>query len=246
MIGFGRFLFFLFISLAPAFAFAQQDCFDRSDTCSYSISSLPHQCASCGIDTTPCVVSEFDLLGTVDGLTFYYTLCSRQESGVPDSLQDSLHMGKGLTISIALFEGMKISGTVRKVWEIGASTRDFTLTAPQFVKTRLGTFIHVFMTNGNGGWDMGFYFLRRSGSWYSIDIPDWSQLLKSYLPDHFTLCRGSVIDLDNMSIILPLFKPGDPYCCPTGGSIRAQLDVVDNRFIVKAAIYAPTAVDRLH
>jgi hypothetical protein len=188
--------------------------------------------------TDPCQVESSGYLGKVENRFYFYVIC-REYQPPEDSTDNASDQRSFNAHSVSIFEGLGDSVLVKQVWSRATVDDAEYFEPPEIVETRYGYMFHIFISNGNGGWDDGEYFLRKDGKWIEQTMPDWNSVLKSKLPTNYSFCRGSQIDLESMSIELAAYTPDDGCCCPNGGSIYADLSIQNNQIKVDKAVYKP-------
>jgi hypothetical protein len=178
-----------------------------------------------------CMLQEFGRIGQIKNKSYFYGIYKTKLA-----YDDTSH-GIYEILSIHVFKtAQDTSVALPDLQEVAA---DFIerIEPPQFVATKYGTIMHIFMTGGNGGFDFGAYFLLRNDSWQRLGVPDWANVLKK-IPAGYSFCRGYTVDLSNMKFYASLCNYGDEYCCPTGGSIVAELSISSNSIWIQSEKYS--------
>ncbi len=191
-----------------------------------------------------CRVAEFGELGRIGDDAYYYAIyvgAQRDEDSATGS-------GGGLDNyyrEARVFESVGNTDSATSIFGWGARVYDFWVDRPVLVSSKYGTFLHVFITSGNGGWEMGHYYIYRGHKWVELSYEDWLDgeswggLVKKTLPSGYWLCRGNEIDLRSMEITFPVYKSNDPCCCPTGGTLMVKLKLEADSIAVDSCHYSP-------
>ena len=224
------FLFFFITQIIAA-----QDFISPDSSCTVNINYLKHHCYDCSEpdSSEKCKVEEFRYLGEVNN-HFYYSAITLEFDTASGMDLDKEYNERDVTI----YEG-KNKEKVSPVYYTGGGLDAFEHVYTELISTKSGSFIHIYVSDGNGGWDFGEYFLFKKSSWHKLEIPDFIDSLNSIIPETGSFCRGNVIDLKKMIYEIPVFKKDDPCCCPTGGMARAYLTVKKNKFIIIKKEYYP-------
>ncbi len=214
---------------------AQGDFYSGSK-CENSVKLLEDHCFTCNNEKeeAKCKVEEFKYLGEVNN-QFYYSsiyLDYHPESGNDLDKEFNVRM-------IAIFEG-SIKEKVKKVYSTGGGFGFCEHAFTELIKTKFGNFIHIYISDGNGHWDSGEYFIFKNDGWYKLDVPEISESLDSIIPKGYSFCKGGSIDLEKMNYDIRVYKPSDPCAEATGGTARAYLKITsDNKIIVTKTEYFP-------
>lgn len=199
----------------------------------YSIARLKTTCVDVPAFKS-CKVEQFSRLGQVGDTIYYFAVYK----GTPAADTEDYYRG------VTVFESIGNVDSATSLFEWGARVYEMYVDKPEFVKSRYGTFLHVFVTSGNGGWEMGKYFLYRNGRWVRLHYPEfldsseWDRVVGTKIPKGYWLCRGNEINLKKMLITLPVFKRDDPCCCPTGGCITAFYMVLGDSLVIDSSSYS--------
>ena len=86
---------------------------------------------------------------------------------------------------------------------------------------------------GTGRFNGSGYFIRESGRWEAIDFKGWQRDLARRLPKGLGVWKGPWPDLRKLSFDSPLWKDRDANCCPTGGSVHADLGLENRRLFIR-------------
>lgn len=203
--------------------------------CSESLLWLTTQCDTCVERTreSNCTLERFGRIGMVDDRTFYFGVyCNHYADEDPSRGTFSFR-------TIHVFEaGDDTSLVVPVLEEGGPDDSDSEIADPEIIETENGPVMHIFMTSGNGGFDMGVYLLRVQKEWQHLDVPSWFLEARKFIPDGYTFCRGGSVDLAEMIAIFPLFKPDDGCCCPTGGSVTMDIEIEGLKIVVRDGQYS--------
>jgi len=227
---------FTLILFSAELLIAQGD-FSSNSKCEVSISFLKDSCITCNkknIDSK-CKVEEFKYLGKVYNRYYYFAVTLEYDSEL-----DYTHDGKFNIRNVIIFEGKKNKEKVKPVYSIGDYIGEFEEIFTELVSTNNGEFIHIYISNGNGHWDFGEYFIFRKGNWYKLDVPEVSKSLHSIIPKTYSFCKGGTIDLKKMKYDISVYKPSDPCAESTGGTARAYLRITnDNKIVITKTKYFP-------
>jgi hypothetical protein len=239
----------LLVFLFSIFALISSSCFSQItlDTmqCKRSIVWLVTHRYNCPGDTeeTSEEIESFGFLGRT-GKDFYYYSISRSNALEDSDHTESTNQGEeenqeqSPSHVLTLFEGKNDSLLVRPVWAFGASDEAYSIETPELVETKYGSIFHAYIYSGNGGWDDGEYYLGKNGAWILLEVPNWIEQFTPKVPKSYTFCRGNKIDLKSMTFEINVFKPTDGCCCPTGGSVYAELAVQGNKIVITEIDYS--------
>lgn len=199
----------------------------------YSIARLKTTCVDIPA-LTSCKVEEFGRLGQLGDTVYYYAVYR----GTPSRDPSNYYRG------VRIFEGVGNGDSAALLFEWGGPVYDIYVDKPELVRNRYGIFLHVFMTSGNGSWEMGDYYIYRNGRWVQLQYPDflsesnWDKVVDRIIPEGYWLCRGNEIDLAKMLITLPVYKGNDACCCPTGGSVTVYYKLRADSLVIDSASYS--------
>lgn len=226
---------FVLILFAIPALYAQSD-FSSDMECEQSINFLRDNCFTCGDEnsTARCKVEEFKYLGKADNKYYYSSIAVEYDSVC------GMDADKGYNIrTVTIFEG-KTKDRISPVYYNWGSLEVFEHVYTTLDSTENGIFIHIYIYDGNGGWDTGEYFVFRNGNWLKLKIPEIPESLISIIPKTYKFCRGGVINFNKMTYDLAVYKKYDGCCCPTGGTARAYLTLSeDNKIIITNIGYIP-------
>lgn len=74
----------------------------------------------------------------------------------------------------------------------------------------------------------------QDGQMKELDSRSFQSEIKSRLPAGLEVSRRLSPNLEEMTVESNLWKKSDPNCCPTGGKIRATLDIQREKIILKS------------
>ena len=181
----------------------------------------------------PCEVDDFGYLGRIGDEYYYYSIYRDTMSDVKSENGESYH-----SRTVTLYEGKNDSIFVSSIWQFGANVSAYSFDAPKLVETKYGYIFHTYIYSGNGGWDDGEYYLQKHGKWIKLDVPNWVEAFTPKIPKGYSFCRGREIDLKTMTIDFGVYKPTDGCCCPTGGSVYAELGIQNNKIVIQEIDYS--------
>ena len=181
----------------------------------------------------PGIVDDFGYLGRIGDEYYYYSIYRDTISDVKSESGEDYH-----SRTVTLYEGKNDSIFVRSVWSFGASVSAYSFGTPELVETKYGFIFHTYIYSGNGGWDDGEYYLHKNGKWIKLEVPNWTDIFSSKIPKGYSFCRGREIDLKTMTIDFGVNKPTDGCCCPTGGSVYAELGIQNNKIVIQEIDYS--------
>ena len=216
-----------------------QSAFSSDAKCVQSIDFLQDHCFTCNNEKaeTKCKVEEFKYLGKVNNQYYYssITLEYHSESGM--DLNEEYN-----TRNVTIYEG-KNKKEVRPVYYTGGSFDIFEHVFIELVTAKKNNFIHIYVSDGNGGFDSGEFFVFKNNSWYKIKVPDLDSEFEHVIPKNCSFnSNGGWIDLNTLTFNRSVYKENEPSCCPTGGKLIAYLKLTsDNKFFVTKTKYFPNS-----
>jgi hypothetical protein len=91
---------------------------------------------------------------------------------------------------------------------------------------------------GNSGQRQDVYwtFDKDGPLWLDVDSKV-EEALKEFRPKEFIIMGGGGFDVRTLTYGMPLWKPKDPHCCPTGGSIEIKFALKDHQLTVVSHSY---------
>jgi hypothetical protein len=227
---------FTLILYSPHLLIAQGDFYSGSK-CENSVKFLEDNCFTCDneINARKCKVEEFKYLGEVNN-HFYYSsiyLDYHPESGNDLDKEFNVRM-------IAIFEGTN-KERVKPVYSTGGGFGAVEHTYTELVSTKDYSIIHIGISDGNGGFDNGEFFIFKNNAWYRLTVPDLDSEFEDVIPKNCNFnSRGGWIDLKNLTFNRSVYKENEPSCCPTGGKLIAYLKLTsDNKLLVTKKEYFP-------
>lgn len=197
--------------------------------CKKTIDFLQNNCYLCdgNIVDANCKLKEFKKLGDHNGKQFYYGLYSdKNDDG---SYYDS---------HFIIYEG-KMNSKFLKPIEFFYPYEIIEYYNVEMTNTKYGLIIHIYFSNGNGGFDMGEYIIYRNGRWEKLEVPDWDCVYEWVIPEDTYFCRGNFLDLKAMTNTFSVYSHDDACCCPTRGIVKSKLTIDDNGFRVLSSKYYP-------
>ena len=214
---------------------AQEDSHIIKVACSESVKWLKNNCDTCAkwfeYPDGHCVA--FERIGLNEGHIYFYGMYE------PNYTRKDSSEGMTNYKSAVVFESTVDTNQVTPILAMQTPDGvDSWIDAPRLFKTRHGYVFHIYTTCGNGGFDFGGYFLHDKGVWQELEIPNWSEAFGKSLPEGYWLCRGGEVDLSAMKAVFPVFTKEDACCCPTGGTITADLDIEGAKVIVRQLHYS--------
>jgi hypothetical protein len=176
-----------------------------------------------------CRVLELGELGTVGETQFYYGLY-RLKLMHPDFSPDTLEMDSynrpplnQTGVAIFRFKG---DGSAALDWKDTADYVEFLswFEKPEIVEAPFGPVLSIpERISGTGAANDDKYFRWVDGRWRLLDTTSWTAALRDSLPEGYHLWKGLYIDIRSLSVESGVWKDGDANCCPTGGTVQAQL-----------------------
>lgn len=198
------------------------------------------------IDIADCRLSDFGVIGAVEGRTYYYALyCLIPRwaiaQGKCDAGPDSFNATHYRQQAAAIFVQGEVAETARLVLEQASLEPGmFHYEKPGFIRNPFGTILHLHVEwTGTGHGNASQYFLRTSHGWRVIDSEAWLTELRGRLPAGLEIRKGLWPDLVTMTASAGLYKQGDANCCPTGGEARTSLSLENERFVIKGLKILP-------
>jgi hypothetical protein len=202
---------------------------DTFSYCKKTIDFLQNNCYYCEgnfVDAN-CKLKEFKKLGNYNGKQIYYGLyCDKYDDG---SYYDS---------HFIIFEGKRNSKFLKPV-EFFYPDEFIEYYDVEMTNTKYGLIIHIYMSNGNGGFDMGEYIIYRNGKWEKLKVPEWGCVYEWVIPEYYYFCRGNTLDLKTMTNKFSVYSHDDACCCPTKGIVKSKLTIDENGFRVISSKYYP-------
>lgn len=90
-----------------------------------------------------------------------------------------------------------------------------------------GTFLHIPVRYpGTGAFRGDFLFQWKEDHWKEIDVRSWASQIQ--LPPCYGIWKGPFLDFETLTYDTPVWIAGDGNCCPSGGEVHAQLEIVDD------------------
>ncbi len=228
-------LLVMFIEIqASAQSLMSQD----SIPCIETISWLSTNCDTCRHDWNAgeegtCIPQQFGRFGEVEKKSYFYGIY-KTYFAYNDTSSDSLAL-----LSFRIFEQFGDTNSVKPILsQVGADFVD-RIEPPELILSSHGTFIHVFMSGGVGGFDFGVFFIRDQNKWYKLNIPEWPAVFQNQIPKGDFFCKGGFVDLNEMKVGFPVFKSDDSCCCPNGGWITARLTIKRHDLLMDNVQYWP-------
>lgn len=93
---------------------------------------------------------------------------------------------------------------------------------------------------GNSGQRQDVYwtFDKDGPLWLDVDSKV-EEALKEFRPKEFIIMGGGGFNIRTLTYGMPLWKPNDPHCCPTGGSIEIKFALKDHQLVVVSHSHKP-------
>ena len=200
---------------------------DSFTHCEKTIDFLQNNCYTCddSSKSTDCYDMEFKYLGENNSEQYYYGLYLLRTVDDDDSSY------------FVIYEGAKGDKKLKSVYFL--PMRGQYSYNVEMVNTEYGLIIHILLENGNGGWDCGAYIINRYGKWKDLNIPDWTCVYESVIPEDTWFCKGNCIDLEGMTYTLDVYSSDDACCCPTRGTVTSKLTIDEDGFKVISSKYYP-------
>lgn len=202
---------------------------DSFSYCEKTIDFLKNNCYSCrdSSQDVNCKIKEFKYFGEGNGKQYYYGLYQQRNS---QSDYDERYF--------IVYEGQKNKKNLKPIHYV--FDKDvFDSYNFEITNTKYGLIIHIYLTNGNGGWDDGEYIIYKKGKWKKLKIPEWYCVYEWIKPENYWFCRGGTINLKNMTMTLSVYSHDDACCCPTKGIVKSKLTIDENGFRVISSKYYP-------
>ncbi len=229
-------IFIVFVlSLSISQTLNAQGDFSSDAKCEQSIKFLQDHCFSCNYENnaTKCKVEEFKYLGMV-GNKYYYSSSTLEYDSDSGMDLDKRYNVRNVTI----YEGNS-KEKVKPVYSTGGGFGAVEHVYTELVWTQNYTIIHIGISNGNGGFDSGEFFVFREKAWYRLKVPDFNSEFEDVIPKNCSFnSRGGWIDLKDLTFNRSVYKENEPACCPTGGKLIAYLKLsLDNKILVTKTKY---------
>jgi len=202
---------------------------DTFPYCEKTIDFLKDNCYFCSdtLKDINCKIKEFKYVGQSNGKKYYYGL-----------YQEKKDNGEYYDKYFIIYEGQKNYKNLKPVkYFYPDDTIEHYFV--ELANTKFGLIIHIYVSNGNGGWDDGEYIIYRKGRWEILKIPEWNCVYEWVKPEEYWFCRGRTIDLKNMTFKLPVYSYNDACCCPSKGIVKSKLTIDDSGFRVLSSRYYP-------
>jgi hypothetical protein len=92
--------------------------------------------------------------------------------------------------------------------------------------------------SGNGGRLEELYWTFDKDGPILLDVTDKiDEILKKLLPKGLIIMNGGGFNVRTLTYGMPVWKPGDAHCCPTGGSIEIKFALKDHQLVVISRSY---------
>lgn len=92
--------------------------------------------------------------------------------------------------------------------------------------------------SGNGNWRDEHYWAFDKAGPIPLEVDDKiSETQKRVLPKGMMVRHGGGFDLLRLTYAMPVWKSGDPHCCPTGGIIEIKFALEDQQLVVVRQSY---------
>lgn len=87
---------------------------------------------------------------------------------------------------------------------------------------------------GTGHFNGSAYYLWQRDHWQPVDFKHWQRDLQKRLPKGLGVWKGPWPDLRKMHFESSLWRDSDANCCPTGGTVEAELGLDGTRLLIRA------------
>lgn len=186
-----------------------------------------------------CQVLQFEPFGEVGGERYYYALYrhitsfdSVWETG--ESIYDSPPYNQTALFWFAGPAEGPLTALYGETTDMGVAW----FVPPQLVVTEYGTLLK--MTNkisGTGAGQEHNLFRYKNGLWVAVDTDSFRTEIGKRLPKGYGIWKGFDIDLTTWQLELPVWKPDDVNCCPSGGKVKIRLTLKEDRLSVSDLEY---------
>lgn len=150
-------------------------------------------------------------------------------SGAPSS--DIRSCGHG----VVLLKQVPKSAKLQPLWGGFSQVSPATSGKPTIIRGASRTLIQVpIRAEGTGAMQDDGLLAWTGGSVHEIDTHSYESELKSRLPKGLFINKGLYPDYAKMALSTDVWKSDDPNCCPSGGKVRAALDIKDDRVVLKS------------
>jgi hypothetical protein len=83
------------------------------------------------------------------------------------------------------------------------------------------------------------YWLLTPNRPLALDLSPVSAALKPLLPAGYGIWKGYGLNMERLCYSMPVWKPDDGNCCPTGGSVYVKFAIRGGRIAVTGRRYSP-------
>src|SRR3546814_7037565 len=99
---------------------------------------------------------------------------------------------------------------------------------------------------GSGGGNADALFVNDAAKpgWRRVDLSDWSEQGGKLLPVGYWLRGPAEFTFAEMAASAPVAREGDGECCPRGGNALFDLDIQNDRLVLKIGRCQPLQIGR--
>jgi hypothetical protein len=190
-------------------------------------------------DYIDCKVLTFHQIGKIDADEYWgatYQLIP------PTSDDPALQMNENTATASAVFV-MRPSFSEKYIYLIGMGINipspSDTFDDPTLVTSPDGPILLLPSSGGNSDMNNSLYYHWHDMAWHLLDTTSWYNELDKKTPKHLGtfIWNGDWPELDTLTDENALWRAGDDHANPTGGSFKAQLSIVDDRFVLKSVTF---------
>lgn len=92
---------------------------------------------------------------------------------------------------------------------------------------------------GTGAFYEERYWLLTPNGPLALDLSPIGAAVNPLLPAGYGIWKGYGLNMERLCYSMPVWKPDDGNCCPTGGSVYAKLAIRGGRIVVNGQRYSP-------
>ena len=187
-------------------------------------------------DASDCAVSDFGLIGSIEGNKYYYAIYCliptfRGDNFKCEDAQVSSYQSSALAIFV-----LEKGGKFLKLWLEKAESNFDSLkyVEPAIIRNRYGAFLAVPIHNkGTDDSNASEYYIWNESHWELVDSKSLFDELRKELPEGFRVLGGIWPDLEDMTARVGLYKEKDKRCCPSA-TAHMDLEFIDKKFSIRA------------
>lgn len=139
-------------------------------------------------------------------------------------------------ISLLAFDAS--AGSTAEIWAVEFRPENAVSGTVQLHSTPYGEMLEVPVDwKGTAHFVTRLVFLWVDDRWLEIDAESWQTQLE--LPPCYSVFKGIDLDFASFSATTSVWIAGDGNCCPTGGTLTLQLELIDRAICVKTAHHDP-------